>query len=180
MVKMKNSVLDTVPECVFQVLNDVGISSHLSGYSYIAYALEWVSSEIDKSYSVTKELYPVVASAFGTTPTRVERSIRHAIESIFARGGYEENLDKYFGNTVDYRNGKVTNSQFIASLGRVIYKKRKDLIEQKLFIDGTYKKLDPEFYSVMGVATNSETKEKLVVYESLVDNKIYATPLASV
>ncbi|MBR2484270.1 MAG: sporulation initiation factor Spo0A C-terminal domain-containing protein, partial [Oscillospiraceae bacterium] len=75
--------------------------------------------------AVTKVLYPEVAKHFGTTPSRVERAIRHAIEVAWDRGDLET-LQKYFGYTVSISKGKPTNSEFIAMLSdRLALERRK-------------------------------------------------------
>ena len=65
--------------------------------------------------AVTKVLYPAVAKKYGTTPSRVERAIRHAIEVAWDRGDLET-LQKFFGYTVSNIKGKPTNSEFIAMI----------------------------------------------------------------
>lgn len=71
--------------------------------------------DMDVINAVTKVLYPEVAKHFGTTPSRVERAIRHAIEVAWDRGDLET-LQKYFGYTVNSTKGKPTNSEFIAMI----------------------------------------------------------------
>jgi len=63
--------------------------------------------------SITKILYPSIAKQHGTTPSRVERAIRHAIEVAWSRGRMET-LDALFGYTINTGKGKPTNSEFIA------------------------------------------------------------------
>ena len=63
--------------------------------------------------SITKLLYPTIAAKYDTTPSRVERAIRHAIEVAWGRGNMET-LDRLFGYTINYGKGKPTNSEFIA------------------------------------------------------------------
>jgi two-component system response regulator (stage 0 sporulation protein A) len=65
--------------------------------------------------SVTKVLYPTVAKRFGTTTSRVERAIRHAIEVAWDRGDVDT-LNSYFGYTIQNSRGKPTNSEFIAMI----------------------------------------------------------------
>ena len=65
--------------------------------------------------SISKVLYPEVARKFNTTPSRVERAIRHAIEVAWDRGDLET-LQKFFGYTVSNIKGKPTNSEFIAMI----------------------------------------------------------------
>ena len=63
--------------------------------------------------AVTKSLYPAVAKMYSSTPSRVERAIRHAIETAWRRGN-QKFLSEYFGRTVQSSRGKPTNSEFIA------------------------------------------------------------------
>lgn len=63
--------------------------------------------------SITKLLYPSIAKKYQTTPSRVERAIRHAIEVAWSRGRMET-LDALFGYTINTGKGKPTNSEFIA------------------------------------------------------------------
>jgi two-component system response regulator (stage 0 sporulation protein A) len=65
--------------------------------------------------SITKQLYPSIARVYNTTPSRVERAIRHAIEVAWNRGQMEA-IDSIFGYTVNYGKGKPTNSEFIAMI----------------------------------------------------------------
>ena len=71
--------------------------------------------DIDMLNSITKILYPTIAKKFQTTPSRVERAIRHAIEVAWSRGRMET-LEALFGYTVNVGKGKPTNSEFIALL----------------------------------------------------------------
>ena len=72
----------------------------------------------------TKILYPWVARRIGTTASRVERAIRHAIEVAWDRGDLET-LQKYFGYTVSNAKGKPTNSEFIAMIADKLQLERK-------------------------------------------------------
>ena len=88
-------------------------SAHIKGYQYLRQAIIIAVEDMDVINAITKVLYPQVAKAFGTTPSRVERAIRHAIEVAWDRGDLEI-LQKYFGYTVSTAKGKPTNSEFIA------------------------------------------------------------------
>jgi two-component system response regulator (stage 0 sporulation protein A) len=72
-----------------------------------------VINEINLLGAVTKELYPMIAQKYQTTPSRVERAIRHAIELAWDRGNVEM-MTKFFGYTINLERGKPTNSEFIA------------------------------------------------------------------
>ena len=102
-----------VENLVTSVIHEIGIPAHIKGYQYVRYAIILAVRDMDVINSITKTLYPAVASYFGTTPSRVERAIRHAIEVAWERGDLET-LQKYFGYTVSGVKGKPTNSEFIA------------------------------------------------------------------
>lgn len=98
---------------ITQVLHELGMPAHLRGYDQVRFALELAVCNPNVVYAVTKELYPTVAQAFNTTPSRVERAIRHAVEVAWDRGDMDT-LQSYFGGTISLTRGKPTNSEFIA------------------------------------------------------------------
>ena len=97
------------------IIHDVGVPAHIKGYQYLREAIMITVRDMDVINAVTKVLYPEVAKRFATTPSRVERAIRHAIEVAWDRGDLET-LQKYFGYTVSVSKGKPTNSEFIAMI----------------------------------------------------------------
>ena len=102
-----------VEALVTSIIHEIGVPAHIKGYQYLREAILIAANDMDVLSAVTKVLYPQVAAAFSTTPSRVERAIRHAIELAWARGDLET-LQKYFGYTVSNVKGKPTNSEFIA------------------------------------------------------------------
>ena len=98
---------------VTEIIHEIGIPAHIKGYQYIREAIILTVRDMDLINAVTKALYPMVAKRYGTTSSRVERAIRHAIEVAWDRGDIEV-LQKYFGYTVSNIKGKPTNSEFIA------------------------------------------------------------------
>ena len=100
---------------VTAIIHDVGVPAHIKGYQYLREAILIAVKDMDVINAVTKVLYPEVAKRFGTTASRVERAIRHAIEVAWDRGDLET-LQKYFGYTVSNSKGKPTNSEFIAMI----------------------------------------------------------------
>ena len=104
---------NAVETLVTNVIHEIGVPAHIKGYQYLRYAIIVAVEDMDVINSITKTLYPKVAEYFGTTPSRVERAIRHAIEVAWDRGDLET-LQKYFGYTVSNTKGKPTNSEFIA------------------------------------------------------------------
>lgn len=100
---------------VTAIIHEVGVPAHIKGYQYLREAIIIAVNDMDVINAVTKVLYPEVAKRFGTTPSRVERAIRHAIEVAWDRGDLET-LQKYFGYTVSNAKGKPTNSEFIAMI----------------------------------------------------------------
>ena len=91
----------------------VGIPAHIKGYQYLREAIIIAVNDMDVINAITKVLYPQVAKTFQTTPSRVERAIRHAIEVAWDRGDLDT-LQRFFGYTVSNTKGKPTNSEFIA------------------------------------------------------------------
>lgn len=97
------------------IIHEIGVPAHIKGYQYLREAIMIAVDDMDVINAVTKILYPEVAKRFATTPSRVERAIRHAIEVAWDRGDLET-LQKYFGYTVNSAKGKPTNSEFIAMI----------------------------------------------------------------
>ena len=100
------------------------VPAHIKGYQYLREAIIIAVGDMDVINAVTKILYPEVAKRFGTTASRVERAIRHAIEVAWDRGDLET-LQKYFGYTVSNAKGKPTNSEFIAMIADKLQLERK-------------------------------------------------------
>ena len=100
-------------ELVTSIIHEVGVPAHIKGYQYVREAIMITVENMDVINSVTKILYPEVAKRYHTTPSRVERAIRHAIEVAWSRGKMET-LDALFGYTINTGKGKPTNSEFIA------------------------------------------------------------------
>ena len=108
---------------VTEIIHEIGIPAHIKGYQYLREAIILTINDMDIINAVTKVLYPAVAKKFGTTPSRVERAIRHAIEVAWDRGDIET-LQKYFGYTVSNIKGKPTNSEFIAMIADRLHLQR--------------------------------------------------------
>jgi two-component system response regulator (stage 0 sporulation protein A) len=100
-------------EEITDMLHEVGVPAHIKGYLYLREAITMVYNNIDILGSITKVLYPEVARKFGTTSSRVERAIRHAIEIAWVRGNVEA-ISEIFSYTISYNKSKPTNSEFIA------------------------------------------------------------------
>jgi two-component system, response regulator, stage 0 sporulation protein A len=100
---------------VTNLIRDVGIPPHLIGYQYIREAIIQSVNSTKGFGLITKVLYPSVAAKFGTSAQKVERAIRNAIESAWARGN-PDTVDSLFGYTINYNKGKPTNSEFIAMM----------------------------------------------------------------
>lgn len=100
----------------------IGIPPHIKGYQYLREAIKLCIADTDIISSITKRLYPDVAKKFGTTASKVERAIRHAIEVCWNRGKID-NINNLFGSKVFNKNDRPTNGEFIA------------LIADKLLLD---------------------------------------------
>lgn len=101
------------------LLKKAGIPNQIKGYEYLGEAVEMVVRDKNVIHAITKELYPSVSKKFGTTPSRVERGIRHAVTKSFDNMD-QDTVYELFGNTISYHRGKATNAQFIAALSDVI------------------------------------------------------------
>lgn len=110
--KQKEVVRD-LEQDVTDMIHEIGVPAHIKGYQYLREAIMMSVEDPGMISSITKILYPTIAKRFQTTPSRVERAIRHAIEVAWSRGRMET-LDALFGYTIDTGKGKPTNSEFIA------------------------------------------------------------------
>ena len=109
---------------VTDIIHEIGVPAHIKGYHYLREAIILTINNMEMINAVTKVLYPEVAKRFNTTPSRVERAIRHAIEVAWDRGDVEV-LQKFFGYTVSGIKGKPTNSEFIAMIADCLSLRRK-------------------------------------------------------
>lgn len=100
---------------ISKLLHQLGIPSHIKGYTYIRESVFLFYKNSDVYGGITKEVYPEVAMRYSTTASRVERAIRHAIEVSWARGDYEL-MEEIFGNSVSFDRDKPTNAEFIATI----------------------------------------------------------------
>jgi two-component system response regulator (stage 0 sporulation protein A) len=114
----------TIEQRVTDVIHEIGVPAHIKGYQYLRSAIILVINDMEMINAVTKVLYPTIAKQFGTTPSRVERAIRHAIEVAWDRGDLET-LQKYFSYTISNLKGKPTNSEFVAMIAdRLVLQER--------------------------------------------------------
>lgn len=101
------------------ILAEIGVPCHIKGHRYLISAIECAVQNPAVIDAITKELYPCIAKKHDTTPSRVERAIRHAIEVAWDRGDLDT-LQRYFGNTISISKGKPTNSEFIARMSNLV------------------------------------------------------------
>lgn len=95
------------------ILLTVGITANLQGYSYLKASIKLAIVNPECLNSITKVLYPTVAMEYNTTPCRVERAIRHALEVSYNKGKMI-NLNEIFGLKILDITEKPTNSEFVA------------------------------------------------------------------
>lgn len=100
---------------VTNMIHEIGVPAHIKGYQYLRDGIIMVIQDLDVLNQITKQLYPDLAKKHKTTPSRVERAIRHAIEVAWNRGRVDI-MESVFGYTVDANKGKPTNSEFIAMI----------------------------------------------------------------
>ena len=106
-------VQESLEKQVTAVIQSIGVPAHIKGYQYLREAIQMTIEDRETNSAITKVLYPTIAKKYQTTPSRVERAIRHAIEVTFSRGPVEPK-EEMFGYTIGYGKGKPTNSEFIA------------------------------------------------------------------
>ncbi len=113
-IKVDNSK-SSLEAKVTNIIHDVGVPAHIKGYQYLRDGIMMAVNDVDVINQITKQLYPDLAKKYKTTPSRVERAIRHAIEVAWNRGQIES-MQNIFGYTVNSNRGKPTNSEFIAMI----------------------------------------------------------------
>lgn len=109
---------------ISDILKELGVTPGVLGYDYLGYAIKCSVYNVKLTHRVTTKMYPMVAVQFGSTGTRVERAIRHAIEKAWNMPA-SETREKLFKNTVCYYRGKPTNGEFVATVSdylRIMYK----------------------------------------------------------
>lgn len=114
---------------VTNLIHEIGVPAHIKGYQYVREAIILAVKHPNLINAITYELYPQIAETFQTTPSRVERAIRHAIEVAWTNGDMDT-LVAIFGYTVSNTKGKPTNSQFIA------------LLADRILMEGDYNEMD--------------------------------------
>ena len=123
--KVSDPVVHDLEADVTNMIHEIGVPAHIKGYQYLREAIMMSVEDIEMLGSITKILYPTIAKKFQTTPSRVERAIRHAIEVAWNRGKMDT-IDELFGYTINNGKGKPTNSEFIALIAdkiRLEYKR---------------------------------------------------------
>ena len=117
---------------ITNIIHEIGVPAHIKGYQYLRDSIMLAIYDMDILNSITKQLYPTIAKQFGTTSSRVERAIRHAIEVAWGRGKMDT-IDALFGYTVHAGKGKPTNSEFIALIADKIRLEYGDrIVSQKM------------------------------------------------
>ena len=123
--KASDPVIHDLEADVTNMIHEIGVPAHIKGYQYLREAIMMSVEDIEMLGSITKILYPTIAKKYQTTPSRVERAIRHAIEVAWNRGKMDT-IDELFGYTINNGKGKPTNSEFIALIAdkiRLEYKR---------------------------------------------------------
>lgn len=122
---MKDSIVNNDLEIdITNLIHEIGVPAHIKGYNYLRDAITLVVEKMEYLNAVTKELYPTIAAMNNTTPSRVERAIRHAIEIAWNRGKLDT-IEALFGYTIQSDKGKPTNSECIAILADKLRLERK-------------------------------------------------------
>lgn len=107
--------LPSIDRQISKIFVSIGIPPHIKGYQYLRTAIKMCVKDTSIISSITKRLYPDVAKEYDTTPSKVERAIRHAIEVCWNRGKIDH-INNIFGSQVFTKNDRPTNGEFIALL----------------------------------------------------------------
>lgn len=99
---------------VDKMLRELGHPANLSGTALLRRA----ACIYEPGMMMTKDLYPALARAVDSTPARVERCMRHSIETAWMRSPLDVQL-RWFGNTVDPQRGKPTVGEYVATLAHI-------------------------------------------------------------
>ena len=117
--KQKNRKIDLYTNnlllSITNILHELGVPSHIKGYQYVREAISIVYDKPELIREVTKKIYPQIANKYNTTTSRVERSIRHAIEISWNRANYDY-MEEIFGYSIDINKDKPTNSEYILTI----------------------------------------------------------------
>lgn len=108
---------------VTEIIHEIGVPAHIKGYQYLREAVRMVLSNHDLINRITKELYPGVARKFATSPSKVERAMRHAIEVAWTRGRLDT-VNQLYGYKVFRKEEKPTNGEFISCIVEKIAMKK--------------------------------------------------------
>lgn len=111
----KNNLGVNLQSVISDMLHSLGVPSHIRGYQFIRDGVLIIYKNPKNISYITKDIYPVIAMKYDTTPSRVERAIRHAIEISWSRGDYNLMTD-IFGNSIDLDRDKPTNAEYLTTL----------------------------------------------------------------
>lgn len=115
---------DTLDNIIENLLKEIGVPFHLVGYTHVSHALRLLISNYNYIDEITKGLYPAIAERVGSTPSRVERGIRHAVEVIYNSRDTDA-ANAIFGNTINSNKGKPTNAEFLAGCAKEVERRMK-------------------------------------------------------
>lgn len=120
------------------ILHDSGIPASLSGYLYLKRAIElaFINYENIKT-NITTEIYPIIAEMYNSSTTRVDRAIRHALETGWGRAKMDS-INEIFKNSIKSKGTKPTNSEYIAIVSEYLIHKYKKLRSEYLSIHEQY------------------------------------------
>jgi len=103
----------SLDERISNIFINVGIPPHIKGYSFLREGVKIAVADPSVINNITKKLYPMIGEKYNTSPSKVERAIRHAIEVAWNRGRIE-NINGILGVRAYVGAEKPTNGEFIA------------------------------------------------------------------
>jgi len=108
---------------VTNILHEIGIPANIKGYHYIREAIIMLVEDIDSCFM--KKVYPAIAKKHNSEPSRIERGIRHAIDSVWKRGQLDL-FTQIFGHTINTSKARPTNREFIAFIADKLRLEKKE------------------------------------------------------
>ena len=126
--KSVNLFDNNIKSSLAKLLHELGVPSHIKGYTYLIDGIIKVYKSPDLRNKITRELYPIIANTYNTKESSVERNIRHAIEVSWNRGNWDL-MEELFGNSIDIDRAKPTNSEYIITIAEKLRLEYGDYID---------------------------------------------------
>ncbi len=154
-------------ETLTNLLHEIGIASSLLGSIFLKRAIEIAFINLQSvTLGITKVIYPTVAIMYKTTPTKVERAIRFAIDTSWQRGDVDV-INQIFSYSYSVERGKPTNGEFVANIADYLILKFR--AERKLFLYEHYEQVE-KINALIDISTSEIAAGEKNLVEFAMDN----------